>query len=302
MKFKEIVFIFSSILIIAYASVHTIKTPPVLEIQTIHLDSVEKIIDINDSLVAPVLYDSLLIDPLAPVLVRKKQFINQVLPAILIVRYQMQQKSERVETILSQKAQNAPVLTTDSMFLDSLVQRYRATSYDNLLLRLKVHPNSLVLAQAAVESGWGMSRFASEGKNLFGVWTVPGDPKIIKSLNNRGETPIFVKRYDTIAESIEHYFLTLGRHNAYRNFRRKRSEQEDVFEMIRELDKYSEQGEAYTLLLRKVIQWNNLQQYDSYTIDPAYFKQEKWLKVQWRKIYKHGFKKKKESNSDCSTR
>ncbi|MDA3880181.1 MAG: glucosaminidase domain-containing protein [Prolixibacteraceae bacterium] len=302
MKFKELVFVLISAIIIAYASVHTIKTTPTLEIQIINLDSITKIIDITDSLVAPVLYDSLLIEEFAPVDIRKKQFINQVLPAILIVRYQMEQKADRVEKIVRDIENKIPVSCADSLFVDSLMACYRANSYDNLQLRLKAHPNSVVLAQAAVESGWGLSRFASEGKNLFGVWTVSTDKNIIKSLQNRGEVKVFVKRYETITESIEHYFLTLGRHKAYRKFRMKRSEQDDVFELIKALDRYSEQGEAYTLLLQKIIKWNNLEQYDHYIIDPAYFKQEKWLKVQWEKYFKkNGFKEKKESNCNSGS-
>jgi Bax protein len=93
-----------------------------------------------------------------------------------------------------------------------------------------------------------------------------------------------VKRYNSIAESIDHYFLTLGRHNAYRKFRLKRFEQDDVYVMVKELDRYSEQGEAYTLLLKKMIDWNDLQKYDNYKIDPQYIIQERWIKVQFEKV------------------
>ena len=39
---------------------------------------------------------------------------------------------------------------------------------DQLLLRVAPLPPSLVLAQAAIESAWGTSRFARQGNNLFG--------------------------------------------------------------------------------------------------------------------------------------
>lgn len=35
---------------------------------------------------------------------------------------------------------------------------------------------SLVLAQAALESGWGTSRFALDGNNLFGTRTYDAPP------------------------------------------------------------------------------------------------------------------------------
>jgi Bax protein len=301
-KIKNFTFLLFSFLIIFYAVVHNKLTPPELVVKKVQLDSIEQIIDINDSLVIPVVYDTLMIDANAPVTVRKKQFINQVLPAVLIVRYQLAFKTNRVKTILQQIKNEVPISPCDSAFIDSLKARYRAESYENLLVRLKPNPVSLVLAQAAVESAWGLSRFATEGKNLFGVWTVPSDKNIIKSLNNRGDQQIFVKRYNSIAESIDHYFLTLGRHNAYRSFRMKRFEQDDVYEMVKELDRYSEQGEAYTLLLRKVIDWNDLQKFDNYKIDPQYIIREKWIKVQFEKIFDNGFKKKKESDCHSGTR
>ena len=32
-------------------------------------------------------------------------------------------------------------------------------------------PKELIIAQAAIETGWGKSRFANEGNNLFGIRT-----------------------------------------------------------------------------------------------------------------------------------
>jgi Bax protein len=37
-----------------------------------------------------------------------------------------------------------------------------------LFLRVDTIPPAMVIAQAAIESGWGTSRFAEEGHNLFG--------------------------------------------------------------------------------------------------------------------------------------
>jgi Bax protein len=290
-RIKDSAFLIVSFLIILYAILHTKEVAPELMVKKVKLDSIEQIIDIDDSLVVPVIYDTLLIDANAPVKVRKKQFVNQVLPAILIVRYQLNKKTERVKSIIYKLEKEEPVSSCDSVFIDSLKSRYRAESYQNLLVRMEPNPISLVLAQAAIESGWGLSRFATEGKNLFGVWSVSSDKNIIKSLNDRGEQQIFVKRYNSIAESIDHYFLTLGRHNAYRKFREKRFDQHDVSVMIKELNRYSEQGEAYTLLLKKVMDWNDLQKYDNYKIDPQYIIHEKWLKVQFKKIMNNGFKK-----------
>ena len=48
--------------------------------------------------------------------------------------------------------------------------------------RVGIIPPSLVVAQAAIESGWGTSRFLLEGNNLFGQWTFnPSQQGIIPS-------------------------------------------------------------------------------------------------------------------------
>lgn len=250
--------------------VNKIERPLKLNIQQIHLDSIHKLIDIQDSLVVPVLYDTLMIDNLAPVDVRKQQFIDQILPAILIVRFQLENKGRKVKKIIEKIENGESLKHKEAQYADSLMKRFRAKSYENLLIRLKPHPTSLVLAQAVIESGWGRSRFALEGNNLFGVWTTSTDKNVIKSLYNRDEQQVFLKKYNNVAESIDHYFLTLGRHKAYRRFRLKRNEDVDVFDLIETLDNYSENGSEYTLLLKKVIKWNDLQKYDHYSIHPDY--------------------------------
>lgn len=42
---------------------------------------------------------------------------------------------------------------------------------EELLQKINIIPISMILAQAAIESGWGSSRFAKEGNALFGEWT-----------------------------------------------------------------------------------------------------------------------------------
>jgi hypothetical protein len=51
-KNKDFTFLLFSSLIIFYAAVHTKLTPPELVVKKVQLDSIEQIIDINDSLVS----------------------------------------------------------------------------------------------------------------------------------------------------------------------------------------------------------------------------------------------------------
>lgn len=270
MRKTEISFILIASFVILYSWLDSTEYESRLDIQYVHLDSVHKIIHVNDSLVLPVLYDSIIVQNFVPSSIRKQQFIDQVLPAILIVKYQMENKSKKVTRIMRKIEEDIPLKKNEKEYADSLVKRFRAKSYENLLIRMTPQPTSLVLAQAALESGWGSSRFALEGNNLFGIWASPKDQNVIKSLFKRSEHQIYLKKYPNVAESIDHYFLTIGRNNAYRKFRSERYKRADVFQLIESLDSYSERGSEYTNELKKMIEWNNLQEYDSYSINPDY--------------------------------
>lgn len=59
---------------------------------SIYNQTLSDIIPINDTLVAPIIYSHLLISPDSSPSERKQQFINQVLPAILIVKFRYEEQ------------------------------------------------------------------------------------------------------------------------------------------------------------------------------------------------------------------
>ena len=73
-------------------------------------------------------------------------------------------------------------------------------------MRLKTHPTSIVLAQAAIESGWGSSRFYKEANNVFGVWSYSENEPRIKAMEDREGKSVYVKKYDVYPNPL---FLTL---------------------------------------------------------------------------------------------
>jgi Bax protein len=269
--------IFSSIISFIFISCDELDYRYEVRVQKIHLDSLAQIIQVKDSIVTPVLYDTLLIDNLSTISEKKQQFINQILPAILIVKFKEQQKYDRIKNLLSRINLKEELSKNDQLFLDSLVKRFDANSYDNLLERLKPHPTSLVLAQAALESGWGQSRFALQGNNLFGIRATAYDKEFQKSLFNRGGETINVKRYSSVSESIEHYFFTIGKNQAYRSFRLKRFEEANIYQLIDELHKYSKTGDEYSRMLKQIIIWNDLRKYDVCKIDQNFISDRKCL-------------------------
>ncbi|HAN29483.1 MAG TPA: Bax protein [Haliea salexigens] len=127
-----------------------------------------------------------------------------------------------------------------------------------LLLRVDTIPLPLALAQAAKESGWGRSRFAVEGNNLFGQWCYTEGCGIVpanRSTGARHELEVF----PSVSEAMRRYMNNLNTHERYREFRalraRLRREDEPMagLKLARALIYYSERREAYVKEIRSMI-------------------------------------------------
>ena len=96
----------------------------------------------------------------------------------------------------------------------------------------------LLLAQAALESGWGNSRFAKEGKNLFGIRTYQlTEPHMLPSNNPKKWG---VKVYQHECDSVLNYINVLNNGSAYKNYRRMREDGiDDPYLLVETLDAYA---------------------------------------------------------------
>jgi Bax protein len=135
-------------------------------------------------------------------------------------------------------------------------------------------PNSIVLAQAAVETGWGQSRFFVEARNIFGIWSYDENESRVVAGRTRSKKRIYVRSYLDLSGSVEDYFETLGRSPAYRSLRKACRQTNDPFQLVSHLKFYSERRSAYTRQLKAIIMQNNLTQYDHYRIHPSYLQSE----------------------------
>jgi len=90
----------------------------------------------------------------------------------------------------------------------------------------------LLLAQAALESGWGNSRFALEGKNLFGIRTYDlTEPHMLPS-NNPKKWGVRVYMHE--CDSVQHYIDILNNGKAYEKYRELRDN--EVTDSLRYVD------------------------------------------------------------------
>lgn len=75
----------------------------------------------------------------------------------------------------------------------------------------------IIIAMAALESGWGTSRFAKEGNNLFGIRTFNLDTPHIKP--HGFKNPKFgLKKFNSFCDSIAYTIWTLNDHHAHKKF------------------------------------------------------------------------------------
>jgi len=88
---------------------------------------------------------------------------------------------------------------------------------------------------------------------------------------NGGENDIYLRTYNNVIESVEHYFLFISRVSSYRKFRQKRWEGASTAQLIKLLDSYHETDE-YVELANSIIKNNQLTRYDAANIDPSYRK------------------------------
>ena len=80
-------------------------------------------------------------------------------------------------------------------------------------------PMEMIVAQAALESGWGTSRFAVEGNNLFGIRTYD---KEVPHMLLEGSTKWKgwgVRKFNTKCQGVQFFVELLNNHPAYSEFR-----------------------------------------------------------------------------------
>ncbi len=242
----------------------------VLLIDHVTIEKIEDIKIIRDTLVEPVLYSSVQILDKLDNEERKKRFIDVLLPTILIYRHQLAQNRESVKLLKEKVRYGHKWSGPDSLFVNDLYENYKTRNFDELIRRMVPPPVSLALAQAAIESGWGSSRFFKDANNIFGVWSFSeSDDRIVASQTREGE-PIYLKKYENLLGSVENYHLVLARGEVYSDFRECIHRDNNVFELIWYLRNYSEKRDQYVIMLRNIIAANDLTKYDRYRIDPEY--------------------------------
>ena len=202
---------------------------------------------------------------------RKELFLQIVLPLILEENNKIRLDRIKLFTIIK-KSQNSIV---EKKWLNEKYKQYGVNSKDlsTLKIRMDEIPTSLALAQAAKETGWGTSRFALEGNALFGQWTWSGEG--LKPKESDSSERHKVMKFNILQASVRAYQRNLNTHKSYKDFRTARAElrsegkELDSIILSEYLDKYAETGTKYVEILQKIIEQNNLKDFDDAKLLPS---------------------------------
>jgi len=197
---------------------------------------------------------------------RKRIFIQILLPIVLSENEKIIEDRRKLTAIMNRKS-----FKKDADWLNEKFQQYKVknNSVKELLVKMDIIPPSLAIAQAAYESGWGTSRFATEGNALFGQWGWKENKGMVPE--NRGEDERHeISKFNKIRYAVSAYKNNLNTHPFYEEFRIERAKQRSGrlsgsisgIKLIKHVHKYSIKGDDYVLGLKKIIEQNSLQDFD----------------------------------------
>ncbi|WP_191092791.1 glucosaminidase domain-containing protein [Cysteiniphilum sp. JM-1] len=207
---------------------------------------------------------------------RKQAFIDYMLPFIHQVQQDVLNQRQALESMLAMLNKNKKLSKTQQDQLSRFCEQYKVNFDENaltqmlkdLLIKVNTIPTSMVLAQAALETGWGTSRFAVDGNNYFGQHCFTKGCGIVPKQRTAGainEVQVFPSPKD----SVQSYFNLLNTGTNFQEFRTLRSQltKEDKpitgKDLIKTLVHYSELEDGeYEKRIISTMDYNNLYQYN----------------------------------------
>ena len=196
---------------------------------------------------------------------KKQAFFDWLKPIVQLENKAVMQQRQRLQALSGHKLKDS-----DAKWLKTLSAEYgyqpaakekSDETIENLLKRVNQIPVELALAQAAIESAWGTSRFAQQANNLFGQWCNEKGCGLVP-LKRRANATHEVKRFGTVNHSVKAYINNLNTHSAYRSLRNKRAalvkvnREVTAEDLAATLNFYSERGGAYVKDVLRFIKQN----------------------------------------------
>ena len=199
---------------------------------------------------------------------KKNLFVCTLLP--IAVRMDMEVYAQRLEILRLQakQKQGNKLSTGDISWLSDIKTQYNlkpTDSYADLLLRVDIIPLPMLLAQAALETGWGTSAATRDLKNLFGIHQGDSSQDCARGYDTNNAC---VRRFKNITQGVAAYFLLLNSDRNYVKFRNVRgqlraaAQKLDSVALVGALGNYNETPTQYINLVRSMMaEWNKSAKY-----------------------------------------
>lgn len=199
---------------------------------------------------------------------KKRAFFDYLRPYVKRENARLRSLRRQLIEIQQKKEKQLRISLEEYAFLYSLYDEFRMEVAETdqsmlreLLKRVDIIPDPLVLMQAANESAWGTSRFAVEGYNFFGQWCFREGCGLVPHERVEGSYHE-VAKFANPAASIKSYFYNLNTFHTYESLRviraRLRAEGKPVsgVALAAGLGSYSERGEDYIAEISGMIRFN----------------------------------------------
>lgn len=205
---------------------------------------------------------------------KKRAFYDYLLPMVHAANEEVVRERAWLEALAHAMVAGFEPAAAELDAIAQIERRYAIRQSDEslheriaeLLERVDVVPASLVIAQAAKESGWGTSRFAREGNNFFGIWCFYEGCGMLPLRRAPGRSHE-VAMFDSVEAGVRYYIRTINTHTAYKDLRQMRAAARRNDEMMSGamlasgLVRYSERGLAYVREIQSMIRHNALQRF-----------------------------------------
>ncbi len=197
---------------------------------------------------------------------RKQAFISSMLPHVLAANEEILRDRSRILKLRLDLSKVTKISESDLKWLAKIFDDYELTSmdFDQLLKRVDVIPPALAIAQAAKESGWGVSRFAQMGNAIYGQWTWNPKDKGMVPLERPEGKKYRVRAFNNVLDASRSYAKNLNTSHAYEGFRnirfslRKSGKPISGYKLAETLTNYSTSREIYVSAVQEIIIRNQL--------------------------------------------
>lgn len=203
---------------------------------------------------------------------REQLFISLMVPKIDLANQQIMVLRKRILAIVAEQQKTGKVSDVNLQFLKATASAYKVDNFNvndpesihELLARVDVVPASLVLAQAATESGWGASHFAQRADNFFGQHCFTEGC----GLSVPGTSGFEVQKFNGAQDAVNTYFYNINVNDSYAAFRaaraqmRARGEPLTGLALVPYLVNYSVLGQSYVNMISSIISAHGFSQYD----------------------------------------